>query len=454
MHISELRIRNVKRITAFSIGVDADPIILTGNNGQGKSSVLDSIYLALANKGLEDPVRHGAGKASVRLKLHGDEVYVVERNITKRSNTLTITKADGSPVTSPQAFLNSLVGTLAFDPLEFVRLKGKAQVEAIRELTGLDTSAIDKNYDATFATRTEVNRTVDTLAKQLKDMPVVDVPPENTEPEVSVVDLVAKRDEMQKRIQVAIDLAGKAQLAIRAAQAKHTAVGELREQLANAEREALLARQMADKLSADADDAKAEAPSAEEAKDLNEQISQVDATNGQIRARAQVRTDALKAQEARFKKAQEHKEALDRAEALTARLQQFTEHKEKLVREAKMPEDGMTFDEGGVFINGVRFDQMSTGEQVRVSTRIAMRANPKLKLILVREGALLNKANLKVICDAAKDGGYQLFLEKFQEEPSDSGIHIEDGAITHIDGTKVEPEQPPPAAAPEQLNLA
>ena len=51
----------------------------------------------------------------------------------------------------------------------------------------------------------------------------------------------------------------------------------------------------------------------------------------------------------------------------------------------------------------------------------------------------MNKENLRLMVDLAAERGYQLWIEKFQEEPSDIGFHIIDGAIAFEDGEAVEP---------------
>ena len=210
LHVTVLELENVKRIRVFGVQLaDGEPLILTGDNGAGKSSVFDGLYLALTGKGLEQPIRNGSSKAVINLTLAegGEKEYVIERRITQKSRSLTITDKAGTPISSPQAFLDSLIGALAFDPLEFVRMKPKMQAQAIRELSGLDTSAITAAYDKVFAERTVANRQLADLKSQMKALtkPIVPEPlnlPEidstlPNEPEVSLSELLAKRDAMQ-----------------------------------------------------------------------------------------------------------------------------------------------------------------------------------------------------------------------------------------------------------------
>ena len=120
MKIISLTAENVKRLRAVEITPDGNVVTITGRNAQGKTSVLDAIWLALgggaASKGTIRPIRDGEEKASVRLDL-GD--LVVTRTWTGDKTALTVTAADGAKYTSPQGILDALVGRLSFDPLEF-----------------------------------------------------------------------------------------------------------------------------------------------------------------------------------------------------------------------------------------------------------------------------------------------------------------------------------------------
>lgn len=444
MHISELRIQNVKRIVALGIAPSTgEPVILTGDNAQGKSSVLDAIFLALQNKGLEDPIRHGSTKATVKLKILGAEgEYVVERSITKKSRSLKITGKDGGEIPSPQAFLDGLVGSLAFDPLEFVRMKPKAQAVTIRELVGLDTSALDAEYKETFARRTEVNRTVANEEAQLKAMKKPEIPADIDEQEVSASELIGKRDNMT----ALLEEFRKAHRDLAQAEENYGAeaakLAKLRKEVESQE-EALAAAKKKVGAAKEASEFTAKrAPSQDDIAAITAKIGDVETVNASIRSRRDARAAAVRAAEAYDAKASSLKQAQKNADVLTGQLERIEEKKAQLSREAKMPVEGMTFDDEGVLINGVRFDQLSTAEQVRVSAAVAMRGNPQLRLILVREGALLNKANLAAICEAAKAGDYQIFIEKFQEEPGNTGLHITDGQITHVNGESVKEPEP------------
>jgi hypothetical protein len=59
---------------------------------------------------------------------------------------------------------------------------------------------------------------------------------------------------------------------------------------------------------------------------------------------------------------------------------------------------------------------------------MAMALNPKLKVIRIMDGSLLDGENMAVITEMAKDKDFQIWIERV-EDGSDMAIIIEDGAI-------------------------
>ena len=71
MKIVQLRAENVKRLIAVEITPEGNVIEITGKNGAGKTSVLDSIWWALAGNRTHQavPVRQGETEAVISLDL-------------------------------------------------------------------------------------------------------------------------------------------------------------------------------------------------------------------------------------------------------------------------------------------------------------------------------------------------------------------------------------------------
>ena len=94
MKILQLNAENVKRLTVVEISPTGDIVEIAGKNGNGKTSVLDSIYWALGGgKGVQaKPIRTGAETAKIKLQLGEKETVslIVERKFTASGTTLKV----------------------------------------------------------------------------------------------------------------------------------------------------------------------------------------------------------------------------------------------------------------------------------------------------------------------------------------------------------------------------
>lgn len=401
MKIVSLTAENVKRLKAVEITPDGNVVTITGRNAQGKTSVLDAIWLALgggpAQKGTSKPIRDGEDHASVTLDL-GD--VVVARTWKGDKTALTVTAADGAKYSSPQGVLDALVGRLSFDPLEFTRLSARDQKAALLDLVdlGVDLDALDADRKRFFDERTEVGR----QGKAIGDVVVDESLP--TEP-VSATAIIAK---------------------IRVAEDHNREVADRKR--AHAEADALgsdLAQQIADltKRLGRADESRIAAAewlerNAEQVtSSLEADLAAVEQTNDAIRANSEARVQS------------ERKAALRAAyDALTAKVASIDQAKADALAGATFPIEGLAFDESGVTYQGVPFSQASSAEQIRVSLAMAMSLNPKLRVIRILDGSLLDADNLALIAEAAVAADYQVWIERVSD-PSETAIVIEDGEV-------------------------
>ena len=134
MKIIRLTAENVKKLKVVDITPVGNMVQVTGKNGSGKTTVLDSIWWALGGKeGIQSvPIHTGEKKARIRLDL-GE--FVVERKFTPSGTTITVSNSDGAVYPSPQAMLDSLLGGRSFDPLAFSRMSPRAQFDELKRVS-------------------------------------------------------------------------------------------------------------------------------------------------------------------------------------------------------------------------------------------------------------------------------------------------------------------------------
>jgi hypothetical protein len=129
--------------------------------------------------------------------------------------------------------------------------------------------------------------------------------------------------------------------------------------------------------------------------------------------------------------------ALERqAQGITELMDERTKFKMDAISKAQMPVEGLGFGEGLVTYRAIPFEQCSSAEQLRVSLSIAMAANPKLRVIRIQDGSLLDEDSLAAIATMAKAGDYQVWIERV-DTSGKIGIVIEDGSIISVDGQPV-----------------
>lgn len=401
MSIVKLTSTNFKRIKAVEISPDKDGnlVIISGKNGQGKSSVLDSITAALGGtsaKTTPRPIRDGETKAEIVLET---EDLVVTRKFTPSGSTLTVKSPDGAIYPKGQAKLDELVGKLSLDPLAFTQLDEKKQLAQLLDLVDLpfNVSELDAERKAIFDQRAELGRQGKAIGEVAVDS---SLPAEETSAS-QIISAIRMAQEQAARI-------ADTQNSVSFAKNK---VEEITAQIAELTRhleqwtEAVIQHQ-------------AELETMEQPADvstLEEQLAGVEETNTMIRA-----NNTAKEQEAR------KKELRASYESLTEQINAIDKRKADGLAKAEFPVTGLGFDSDGVTYNGVPFKQASTAEQIRVSLGMAMALSPKLKIVRIADGSMLDSDNLKLIEQMATDKGFQVWLEIVE---GGQGFEIVDGEL-------------------------
>ena len=117
----------------------------------------------------------------------------------------------------------------------------------------------------------------------------------------------------------------------------------------------------------------------------------------------------------------------ERAE-LTAAMTVIEKQKTDAIAAASFPVPGLGFNDTGVTFKGLPFAQCSSAEKLRVSVAVAMSAAPKLRVIRITDGSLIDSKNLEILSTLAKENDFQLWIEKV-DESGKVGVYIEDGEV-------------------------
>jgi DNA repair exonuclease SbcCD ATPase subunit len=432
MKIIALQAENIKKLVAVEIKPDGNMVQITGKNGQGKTSILDSIWWALAGTSNIQgaPIRKGQKEARIRLDL-GE--IVVTRTFREKedgaTSSITVENAKGARFTSPQAMLDELLGQLSFDPLAFARMAPAEQFDTLKKFVpGIDFDQIETQNKIDYAKRTDINRRAKE-AKTLADR--LAVPPDTPDEPIDESALVAQMEtagkhnaDIEARKARRIDYQNQIKAKMDGSDVLQRQIEEARKRLDELE----AATSQADVEIEDMKKKLAAAPELPKPIDTSEikvSISQAHEINQAVGVKKQ--------QEAQQKAA----EALEiEAEGLTEAMERRDTQKQEAIAAAKLPVDGIGFGDGVILLDGVPFDQASDAEQLRASIAIAMSLNPKLKVIRVRDGSLLDDDSMKLLSEMADSNDFQIWVERV-DGSGKVGFVLEDGHLKAAEKARV-----------------
>lgn len=387
-----LDVEGFMRVRAAHVATDPNGglVIIGGNNAQGKSSVIEAIIAALGgNRGLpERPVNDEADKAHIRIEL--DEL-IVEKTISRNAApVLKVTARQGGRIQKPQQLLDTLIGKLSFDPLEFANGNPKTQVDMLLGVInlGIDLDEWAAKRQSLYDARTEVGREKKRLDGVLATLPMVPANAPTEEVDVSaLVQQLLVRQRADNRLE------------------------ELR----------LLVDDLQSRLSAAMDEARSIATWRSEQPTvgaLQQQVSTIRETNQLVRAAGE-----------RRKVSEDWHNADAMYQHQSDLLATLDKQKADALARANMPHPALSMSEDGVLMNGRPFSQASSAERLQASVAVAAAANPNLRLILIREGSLLDGEAMDTLAGFAAGANFDLLIERVGAGDS-SAVIIEDGYST------------------------
>lgn len=437
--IVALHAENVKRLKVVDIRPDGALVEITGKNGNGKTSVLDAIWWAIAGKKniQVSPIRQGQERALIRLDM-GDLAVVRTFRAQDGGDYTTdvrVEAADGARYPHPQTILDRLYAELTLDPLEFARAEPARQLEMLKRfVSGFDFEAHARKRREAFELRTIVNRELKALEARLAGAAIVQ---EAQKPDVDIDALTEQLAEastynatIERRRQNRANLAADVRQAIGMAEGKIAEASELRRRAGELEAEAQGLKNAAKENQAKLD-AAGPLPEPRDATALAAQL-----TEARRAAEAWERT--RRDREAREQLAADVEAKRAESERLTDEIEHLDEQRSKAVAGAALPVSGIELTEDRVLLNGVPFEQASDAEQLSASVAIAAAAEPELRVIRIRDGSLLDDDAMLALAKFAEARDFQIWIERV-DSSGKIGVVLEDGMVK---GQEAEPLLP------------
>ena len=369
--INKLEIENVKRVKAVKIEPTQDGLtVIGGKNGQGKTSVLDSIAWALGgDKYRPADAKNKESVLPPTLKVILSNGLVVERK--GKNSDLKITDPSGKK--SGQTLLDSFVSKLALDLPKFMESTGKEKAKTLLQIIGVEEELekLDKEEQELYQQRLLLGRDVEkkkALAAELQYYP--DVPKDLMSPSELIKkqqEILARNGENQRKRDRLKEITFEKHRIFDEAQRLKEQIKALSERLEErkqAYEKAAEDEKIALKDAADLQD--------ESTTELEENIRNMDEINTKIRANQEKeRADQIA------------KEGQAMYDDLTVKIEDIRKEKVDLLEGADLPLEGLSVREGELTYRGFTWSDMSSSEQLRVATAIVRKLNPECGFVLI-----------------------------------------------------------------------
>lgn len=400
--INSLEFENVKRIKAVKLEPSANGLtVIGGKNGQGKTSVLDTIAWMLGgNKYMpSEPTRKGS-VIPPSLKIVMDNGLIVERS--GKNSSLKVIDPNGNK--SGQRLLDEFISSLALDLPAFMNSSNKEKAKTLLQIIGVGEKLveIERKEVELYNRRHTIGQIATQKANFAKEMTAYPDAPNEPVTASELIrqqqEILARNGENQKKRENLAKIEAHA--------------NALSDKIAELNRE--LTSVLADLETARKDALMLHDESTEE---LERNIADIEAINIKVRANL----DKEKAEEDAKAYQQEY-------DTLSNQLDTVRKEKFDLLHNANLPLEGLSVEDGELTYNGFKWDNMSGAEQLKVSTAIVRKLNPNCGFVLLDKLEQMDVDTLNEFGQWLEAEGLQAIATRVSTGDECSVI-IEDGYI-------------------------
>lgn len=399
--INTLEVENVKRVKAISLTPHENGLtILGGNNGQGKTSVLDALcWVVGGNKFKPTNAARDGAYTDPHIRLTLSNGLIVER--AGKNSALKVIDPQGNK--SGQQLLDSFISELALNLPKFLNASDKDKAAILLQIIGVgeQLAKFEAEEQRLYSKRHAIGVIADQKKKFAAELPSWQGVPEEI---VTASELILRQQEILRR--------NGENMRLREELTKWTAkVERLEAELEEARKNLAIAQTSAQGL---VDESTAE---------IEQSIAQIDAVNAKVRDN-----------HAKTQAEQEASDLRAQYDALTEQIEGIRLARKSLLDSADLPLPGLSVEGGKLLYNGKAWDCMSGAEQLRVGTAIVRRLNPKCGFVLLDK---LEQMDMQTLADFGawlEAEGLQAIATRVSTGDECSVI-IEDGYIAGSNGT-------------------
>lgn len=426
--ILSLMITNARTIEVVDITPRDDVVIIEGPNGQGKTTVLQMLESAFKSDTDDKIVRDGEETAQSIVNL-GD--YSIRRTIKKgKPPTIEVRRvSDGKRAEmSATEFITDITGKvkkrpIALDIASIIDMDPKERLSTLMEIAGIDAGKVaelDERYKTLFETRRDEKKELARLETGMNTLQAHAVP-------VAEPPSTAALAQRQKEINAELSAIEKICLEKKTADEKVNSENIEIDRLNELLRAAILRRDEAQKQSDDLVKKivnSNEVPLRKEAETIASEMQEVDAKRSAY-------TKHVEYQAAKKAWADQNG-ALNRTEKS---LEAVVEEKKAVLAAGKYPIPHLSVADGEIYFKNKHWSQLCESEKLKVALGIAQGLDPKLRVLVVRNGNAFDPESMRKVRAWAKENDFQIWMERVSSVP-----HL-GGSVFLVEGKPLSEEE-------------
>lgn len=398
----KVSLKNFKVLEDFEQDLNGSSILLLGDNGIGKSTVLQGIKIALGSKDIPSTLQDGA-KGIVEADMDGNP-YTFYFEKKKGSIDLKVTLPNGLRE-SKRGVIAGLVGAIDFDINEFVSLSDstagrKKQVEEFKKLLPAEFVTELAQYETKikniFDDRAALNKKIDTLKGFIKESPLYGADLK-TQP-VDIESLSQEIEEANKKNKLIQEKEAAFEQRTQSIENRKSKIEELKKAIEEEERK-IHDEETLNKLYSDW-------------RKKNDLID-VSEMNRRYADASAINVKAAQAEE-HNKRLKQLAEFEEEAGQMTVHLETTRQAVADAIRDFESPIPGLSFNEDCLVYNGVMVEDASlcSSEKMELGYKMAVAANPDLGLLFIEGTESFGKKRFEDLLEFCEKNGLQLFAEQ------------------------------------------
>jgi hypothetical protein len=437
LKILDVEIENFKNISKMSVDFGGKSAIILGRNQTGKSSFLQAIASSMDSSVIPmEPITKGEERSTIEVViggiLGGEKVkYTLATYFTpsNKKGRVVVMDEDDNTVSGGRAIIDSIIGNIGFDMFEFIKMgktsTGRVSEKGVREqidiLKGLMSQEglealgdVEMEMVDTSDTRTEMNTEIKYLTEHVKhaydqdELNKYSKPKDAAPVKAKMQSIGDQIEKWNKASRFKTDSFEREQELLKTIEDSKFIIQQAEQEIVKCKETFVKVSKFLEKN-----------PTKPSIDSLTEELDAITSHNGECKKVTELEGNNTVLREKK-----------EQYEALGEKLKGLKDKKKEVFSKFPLPVKNLAFDEDSITYDGLPLnsEQINTATLIGVGVKVSMAMNPNLKLVVIKDGSLLDKTMIDKVLKICDKFDYQVLIEKVSDESDLEVKFVEQGS--------------------------